>query len=415
MANIAWFYAHTELSKYLVHMYICVLVTWSCLTLCNPMDCSHPGSSVHGIFQARILEWVAISFSRGSFQPRDQTRVSRIAGRFFTIWATREAVNIDVRCLGWSYSLISHLFSPTILKYSKLLHKFTTYIFKIVKPALSTWYLRDIPRFCELNSTPSEFQSQAAHELLPANGPMWWGLTWWLSLEDSPLVWPKFLNPTAVQDSFHPPFLPSLLHRNQISVVVWGFSQLPLFHFSSFSLTGIFSKKYHVLLTLIWHLILEGPELTQVIICLFIPVCIFLPKWLRPNLTIRLVTYTHTHTHTHTHTLRIKGRKFPFSPVVRTWCFHCWGHRFKIQSLVRELRSWKLWSVAKTRGQNSLATRSALETWRCYIGEIGLWLNQTLRNHEYRRIIEKLNHGQLFLHLCLLLLAIIYLLKLVKK
>ena len=123
----------------------------------------------------------------------------------------------------------------------------------------------------------------------------------------------------------------------------------------------------------------------------------------------------YTHTHTHTHTLRIKGRKFPFSPVVRTWCFHCWGHRFKIQSLVRELRSWKLWSVAKTRGQNSLATRSALETWRCYIGEIGLWLNQTLRNHEYRRIIEKLNHGQLFLHLCLLLLAIIYLLKLVKK
>ena len=42
----------------------------SCLTLCNPMDCSPPGSSVHGTFQARILEWVAISLSRGSFQPR---------------------------------------------------------------------------------------------------------------------------------------------------------------------------------------------------------------------------------------------------------------------------------------------------------------------------------------------------------
>ena len=66
-------------------------VAQSCPTLCDPMDCSLPGSSVHGIFQARVLEWVAISFSRGSSQPRDQTWVSRIAGRSFTIWATREA------------------------------------------------------------------------------------------------------------------------------------------------------------------------------------------------------------------------------------------------------------------------------------------------------------------------------------
>ena len=54
-------------------------------TLSDPMDCSPPGSFVHGILQARILEWVAISFSRGSFQPRDQTQVSRVAGRLFTI------------------------------------------------------------------------------------------------------------------------------------------------------------------------------------------------------------------------------------------------------------------------------------------------------------------------------------------
>ena len=53
-------------------------VAQSCLTLCNPMDYSLPRFSIHGIFQARILEWVAISFSRGSSQPRDQTRVSRI-------------------------------------------------------------------------------------------------------------------------------------------------------------------------------------------------------------------------------------------------------------------------------------------------------------------------------------------------
>ena len=60
--------------------------------LCDPMDCSPPGSSVHGIFQARILEWVAISFSRRSSWPRDWTWVSRIVGRRFTIWATREVL-----------------------------------------------------------------------------------------------------------------------------------------------------------------------------------------------------------------------------------------------------------------------------------------------------------------------------------
>ena len=55
--------------------------------LCNPMDYSPPGSSVQGILQARILEWIAISFSRGSSWPRDQIQVSCIAGRFFSIWA----------------------------------------------------------------------------------------------------------------------------------------------------------------------------------------------------------------------------------------------------------------------------------------------------------------------------------------
>ena len=62
-----------------------VKVAQSCLTLCNPMD-----YTVHRILQARILEWVAFPFSRGSSQPRDQTQVSYIAGRFITSWATRE-------------------------------------------------------------------------------------------------------------------------------------------------------------------------------------------------------------------------------------------------------------------------------------------------------------------------------------
>ena len=56
----------------------------SCLTLCDPLDCNQPGSSVHGILQAKIQEWVAISSSRGSSQPRDQTRISCIADGFFT-------------------------------------------------------------------------------------------------------------------------------------------------------------------------------------------------------------------------------------------------------------------------------------------------------------------------------------------
>ena len=68
-----------------------MLITQSCPTLRDTMDCNTPGSSVHTILQARILEWVAILFSRESSRPRDPTQVSLIADRFFTIWATREA------------------------------------------------------------------------------------------------------------------------------------------------------------------------------------------------------------------------------------------------------------------------------------------------------------------------------------
>ena len=64
-------------------------VTQLCLTLCNPTDYSLLGSSICGISQARMLKWVAISFSRGSAQPRDRTQVSHIVGRCSTVWATR--------------------------------------------------------------------------------------------------------------------------------------------------------------------------------------------------------------------------------------------------------------------------------------------------------------------------------------
>ena len=80
---------------------MCALVTQLCPTLETPWTVACPGSSVHGILQAIILEWVAIPFSRGSSQPRDWTEVSCVAGRFFTIWATREAPII--------YRLILHI------------------------------------------------------------------------------------------------------------------------------------------------------------------------------------------------------------------------------------------------------------------------------------------------------------------
>ena len=79
------------LDRWLTSMCVCVCVVQLCTTLCNPVNYSPPGSSVNGILQARIMEWVAIPFSRGSSWLRDRPPVSCIAGRFFTVWATREA------------------------------------------------------------------------------------------------------------------------------------------------------------------------------------------------------------------------------------------------------------------------------------------------------------------------------------
>ena len=85
-------------SPTLTSMCVCVCVcvcevAQSCPTLCDPVDCSPPGSSIHEILQARILKWVAISFSRGSSRPRDRTQAFLFAGRHFNLWATREALS----------------------------------------------------------------------------------------------------------------------------------------------------------------------------------------------------------------------------------------------------------------------------------------------------------------------------------
>ena len=102
-------------------------VTQSCLTLCDPMDCSLQCSPVHEIFQARVLEWVAISFSRGSSQPRDQTWVSRIVGRCFTIWTTME-----VLCMRIEWPKIK-LYWPMYLKYREKKYRKAKRKFKIGK------------------------------------------------------------------------------------------------------------------------------------------------------------------------------------------------------------------------------------------------------------------------------------------
>ena len=95
--TILWIYLttlyHVYLKLKMLYFILCVKVSvaQSCLTLCDPMDWGLPGSSVHGILQKTILEWVAIPFSRVASWPRDWTQISCIAGKFFTLWATREA------------------------------------------------------------------------------------------------------------------------------------------------------------------------------------------------------------------------------------------------------------------------------------------------------------------------------------
>ena len=96
---------------------LCVLVAQSCLTLCDRMDCSLAGSSVHGILQARILEWVVIPFSRGSTGHMDWTCISCIARTFLTLWSTREALqsSLLLSCFSCVLPCVTHRQQPTKL------------------------------------------------------------------------------------------------------------------------------------------------------------------------------------------------------------------------------------------------------------------------------------------------------------
>ena len=93
--QILYLLSHWDFSWIGVWVCVCVWVAQSCLTLCDPIFYSLPDFSIHGILQA-ILEWITIPFSRGTSQPRDQTQVFCLAGRFFTIWATGKSPWIDV-------------------------------------------------------------------------------------------------------------------------------------------------------------------------------------------------------------------------------------------------------------------------------------------------------------------------------
>ena len=97
-------------------------------TLCDPVDCSPPGSSIHGILQARILEWVAISFSRGSSHPRDRTQVSRIAGRRFNLWAaklSKGSFRMGMAQSELSYCAVEHTDDETIVLWTFIYHLLT--------------------------------------------------------------------------------------------------------------------------------------------------------------------------------------------------------------------------------------------------------------------------------------------------
>jgi len=137
-----------------------MLVTQSCLTLCDPVDCSLLGSSVLGILQATILEWVVNSFSRGSSPPRDQIQVSCFASGFFTIWATREVfiyIHKDfIYIYIYIYIYISQLYSIKLF-----LKKRGSYV------VIFTWKWEGTGTFA------ADYVFKRGIEL--RSGEMWWG------------------------------------------------------------------------------------------------------------------------------------------------------------------------------------------------------------------------------------------------
>ena len=159
------------------------LVGQSCLTLYNPMDCSPPGSSIHGILQARTLEWVAVSFSRGSSWPRNRTGSPTFAGGFFTVWATRKALqsyeSMWLAVLrGYSrswflFSQISLSYLPLFLPYgpghsSDRSRHFLFFLIGLVWASLVAQTVKNLPRVWYLSQEDSRRREwQPTPVLLP--------------------------------------------------------------------------------------------------------------------------------------------------------------------------------------------------------------------------------------------------------
>ena len=168
-------------------------VTQSCLTPCNPMDCSLPRSSIHGILQARVLEWVAISFSRGSSWPRDQTRVSHIVGRCFTIWATREVLTNSKTALRITicYSSLLRKIRPREVKPVAQGHGTKDYLILLIKcMPLSRWIFSTLGVWGGVMQIHFYEPTRATHShegcsLLSQHSGRSWNLTWILILMDN--------------------------------------------------------------------------------------------------------------------------------------------------------------------------------------------------------------------------------------
>ena len=164
-----------------------------CPTLCDPMDCSLPGSSVHGIFQARVLEWVAISVSRGSSWPRDWTQVSHVACRRFTGRATIPSLSWSVVNLQCCISFRIKVFQLYMYVYMYVcVYTYIyvcIYIYILFQILFHYRLLQDIEYSSLYFLWHSGFESQdvsEGHDHLWPGGPGLRGLLTYLALEKPP-------------------------------------------------------------------------------------------------------------------------------------------------------------------------------------------------------------------------------------
>ena len=147
-----------------------------CPTLCDPRDYSLPGSSVQGVLQVRIVEWVAVPFSRGSFRPRNWTGVFCIAGGFFTSWATRKALSLAYSLLNIYYWLLQVWILVQQCAY-EYMHK---YILKIFTGVNESNHVLSFRSYC------------LGHYCFPASyhrTSTKWKIEWWMIERMSDVAW----------------------------------------------------------------------------------------------------------------------------------------------------------------------------------------------------------------------------------